>query len=616
MSSPIRPPLTISDVADGGSVTGRPITTIEVSDGTLSVSGTTATLTIGGGSGTVSSVGLTETGTALTITGSPITSSGTINIAGAGTSSQVILGDLSLATLPTGTIGGSTTTNYIAFGDTSSDEITSSGNLQFLSGTNLYVGGRIQIGNATGTKLTTVSSQDLILDTNEGTDSGSIVIEAGTNGQISITPDGTGVVKIDGVGINNSAISTGYVLKATSATEAGWAAESSGGTPAGSDTYVQYNNGGSFGGSDRFKFDEDVGGSGFAGLGIKSNGAAFVSSGFVIYAEGNTYLSSQVFGNEFLCASSSSSDVGFGPQTDQDTGIAFSSADQVDIVTGAAYNISFGANKEILLGGTAAGSSGQVLTSGGAGAAVSWTTPSGGGISFPIEADSGSAGAPSYSFSADTDTGMYLAGSSNIGIVAAGNSYLSIGSLGTVQFDRRALFNAATEAAPNAFATDTNTGFYLESADVLALVEGGTTRLAIGRDNDIQTDGRIRINTSFGSSTTAPAISTTNDKNTGISFAVGGNTDTLSLINAGTETLRFGASGEILIGGTAAGTSGQVLTSAGASSAVEWSNPKALAGTPASSSATGKAGDLQYDSNYLYVCTAVDTWKRVGISSW
>jgi hypothetical protein len=50
--------------------------------------------------GTVTSVALTETGTALAITGSPITSSGAINIAGAGTSSQVVLGDLSLATLP------------------------------------------------------------------------------------------------------------------------------------------------------------------------------------------------------------------------------------------------------------------------------------------------------------------------------------------------------------------------------------------------------------------------------------------------------------------------------------------------------------------------------------
>src|SRR5210317_2647429 len=58
----------------------------------------------GGGGGTVTSVALTETGSALTITGSPITGSGTINIAGAGTSSQVILGDLTLGTLPSGTV--------------------------------------------------------------------------------------------------------------------------------------------------------------------------------------------------------------------------------------------------------------------------------------------------------------------------------------------------------------------------------------------------------------------------------------------------------------------------------------------------------------------------------
>ena len=57
----------------------------------------------GGGSG-VTSVGLTETGSALTITNSPITTSGDINIAGAGTSSQVILGDLSLGTFTDGTV--------------------------------------------------------------------------------------------------------------------------------------------------------------------------------------------------------------------------------------------------------------------------------------------------------------------------------------------------------------------------------------------------------------------------------------------------------------------------------------------------------------------------------
>ena len=51
--------------------------------------------------GTVTSVGLTETGDALTITNSPITSSGNINIAGAGAASQYINGELNLITFPT-----------------------------------------------------------------------------------------------------------------------------------------------------------------------------------------------------------------------------------------------------------------------------------------------------------------------------------------------------------------------------------------------------------------------------------------------------------------------------------------------------------------------------------
>jgi hypothetical protein len=55
------------------------------------------------GSG-VTSIEITETGNALTITGGPITTSGTINIAGAGSSAQVVRGDLTLGTYTTGTV--------------------------------------------------------------------------------------------------------------------------------------------------------------------------------------------------------------------------------------------------------------------------------------------------------------------------------------------------------------------------------------------------------------------------------------------------------------------------------------------------------------------------------
>jgi hypothetical protein len=38
--------------------------------------------------------------------------------------------------------------------------------------------------------------------------------------------------------------------------------------------------------------------------------------------------------------------------------------------------------------------------------------------------------------------------------------------------------------------------------------------------------------------------------------------------------------------------------------------------TPASATATGLTGEISWDANYLYVCTATNTWKRAAIGSW
>ena len=38
--------------------------------------------------------------------------------------------------------------------------------------------------------------------------------------------------------------------------------------------------------------------------------------------------------------------------------------------------------------------------------------------------------------------------------------------------------------------------------------------------------------------------------------------------------------------------------------------------TPASASATGTAGEICWDANYIYVCTATNTWKRTAIATW
>jgi hypothetical protein len=63
----------------------------------------------------------------------------------------------------------------------------------------------IGTGSASG-KITTNSTQDLVLDTNSGTNSGTITITDGADGNIDITPNGTGEVNISKVDIDGGTI--------------------------------------------------------------------------------------------------------------------------------------------------------------------------------------------------------------------------------------------------------------------------------------------------------------------------------------------------------------------------------------------------------------------------
>lgn len=38
--------------------------------------------------------------------------------------------------------------------------------------------------------------------------------------------------------------------------------------------------------------------------------------------------------------------------------------------------------------------------------------------------------------------------------------------------------------------------------------------------------------------------------------------------------------------------------------------------TPASAGATGVKGDIRHDTDFIYICTATNTWKRVAIATW
>jgi len=46
------------------------------------------------------------------------------------------------------------------------------------------------------------------------------------------------------------------------------------------------------------------------------------------------------------------------------------------------------------------------------------------------------------------------------------------------------------------------------------------------------------------------------------------------------------------------------------------SQARAGSSAPATATSTGTAGDIAYDSSYIYVCVATDTWKRSALSTW
>jgi len=69
-------------------------------------------------------------------------------------------------------------------------------------------------------------------------------------------------------------------------------------------------------------------------------------------------------------------------------------------------------------------------------------------------------------------------------------------------------------------------------------------------------------------------------------------------------------------GGTARGwalqTDATTRLSISATGSLIFASPAA----PANASATGTAGEIRTDADYIYVCTATDTWKRSALSTW
>lgn len=87
-----------------------------------------------------------------------------------------------------------------------------------------------------------------------------------------------------------------------------------------------------------------------------------------------------------------------------------------------------------------------------------------------------------------------------------------------------------------------------------------------------------------------------------------------NLPNSGNSTqFKVHNNGTVALGGTMNAIVGD-YTSAGL--VADSTGIRILGGTPASAAAAGVAGSIRWDADYIYVCTATNTWKRAAIATW
>jgi hypothetical protein len=84
-------------------------------------------------------------------------------------------------------------------------------------------------------------------------------------------------------------------------------------------------------------------------------------------------------------------------------------------------------------------------------------------------------------------------------------------------------------------------------------------------------------------------------------------------VGSGTEAFDLQV---LLMSGGAAATLAAKFTSAGNFGIVGNTVNVPNTRTPASAAAPGTKGDICWDTSYIYVCVATDTWKRTAISTW
>jgi hypothetical protein len=150
---------------------------------------------------------------------------------------------------------------------------------------------------------------------------------------------------------------------------------------------------------------------------------------------------------------------------------------------------------------------------------------------LPFRGPAGSASAPAYSFTADSNSGMYSVTDNTIGFSTNGTLRASMSSSGLIS-SVPIYVPQGTAAAPSiTFTTDTDTGIYKSGTDSIGISTGGTQKVDI-TPSVLSTT--LIISGKLAASNAAPAFSFFGDPDTGF---WNNNTDNLTFVTAGTPRI-------------------------------------------------------------------------------
>ena len=199
----------------------------------------------------------------------------------------------------------------------------------------------------------------------------------------------------------------------------------------------------------------------------------------------------------------------------------------------------------------------------------------------------GSAAAPSFAFSGDSNTGIYSPGADQLAISTGGTGRITVDGSGNVNIDSNTLY---VDAVNN------RVGFGTSSpSNQLTVGSNGTSTITL----DWTGDNLPKATFSANHLTGEVRIGATN--NSGTYFT--------TLYSNNFEAVRIDSSGRLLVGGSS-DSGGALLQVFGDRIRI------GTAKTPASASATGTTGEICWDASYIYVAVGTNTWKRAALSSW